>query len=111
MKVDDRKERITLRLMCAHVDPAQQPLGPRPSFFFSAFHLCSQLSSSGSYSLVVFPDIWMMHLLSIPVSLELKGLTLTATLTEAPAMLKGSTGVSRRAEDQNTHLQRQITEI
>lgn len=36
--------------------------------------------------LVVFPDIWMMHLLSFPISLELKGRTLTATFTEAPAI-------------------------
>lgn len=36
---------------------------------------------------MVFPDIWMMHLLSFPISLELKGRTLTATLTEAVAMV------------------------
>lgn len=30
----------------------------------------------------------MMHLLSLPISLELKGRTLTATLTEAPAILQ-----------------------
>lgn len=43
-------------------------------------------SEVGGYSLVVFPDIWMIHLLSLDISLELKGRTLTATLTEAPAM-------------------------
>lgn len=53
-------------------------------------------------SLVVFPDIWMMHLLSIPVSLELKGRTLTATLTEAPAMSTVGVRMCRRAGDQKT---------
>lgn len=38
------------------------------------------------YLLVVFPDIWTIHLHSFPISLELKGRTLTATFTEAPAM-------------------------
>lgn len=52
-----------------------------------------------SYSLVVFPDIWMMHLLSFPISLELKGRTLTATFTEAPAMMQESVLVSGRARD------------
>lgn len=42
--------------------------------------------NSPGYSLVVFPDIWMMHLLSFDISLELKGRTRTATFTEAPAM-------------------------
>lgn len=76
-------------------------------------HFCSQLSSnksdSGLYSLVVFPDIWMMHLLSFPISLELKGRTLTATLTEAPAMMQVGAWASRRADDlcghTNTHLE------
>lgn len=53
--------------------------------------------SSNLYSLVVFPDIWMMHLLSFPISLELKGRTLTATFTEAVAMLQAGVWASRRA--------------
>lgn len=38
------------------------------------------------HSLVVLPDIWMMHLDSRLISRELKGRTRTATFTEAPAM-------------------------
>lgn len=38
------------------------------------------------YSLVVLPDIWMMHLESRLISRELKGRTRTATFTEAPAI-------------------------
>lgn len=52
-----------------------------------------------SYSLVVFPDIWMMHLLSFPISLELKGRTLTATLTDAPAMMQVGSWEGARAGD------------
>lgn len=40
-----------------------------------------------------------MHLLSFPISLELKGRTLTATFTEAPAMLQVGVGVSEGAGD------------
>lgn len=43
-------------------------------------------SSRSLYSLVVLPDIWMMHLESRLVSRELKGRTRTATFTEAPAI-------------------------
>lgn len=39
------------------------------------------------YSLVELPCIWMMHLDSLLVSRELKGLTRTATFTEAPDIL------------------------
>lgn len=48
-----------------------------------------------------------MHLLSLLISLELKGRTLTATFTEAPAMVQGSgVRVSRRPfAAQNTHLE------
>lgn len=50
-----------------------------------------------------------MHLLSFPISLELKGRTLTATLTEAPAMMRVGAKGSRRAEDlcgyRHTHLE------
>ncbi len=52
---------------------------------------CSRWKHRGSgavgYLLVVFPDIWMMHLESLLISRELKGRTLTATFTEAPAMV------------------------
>lgn len=41
----------------------------------------------------------MMHLLSFPISLELKGRTLTATFTEAPAMSQVGARVSDGAED------------
>ena len=41
----------------------------------------------------------MMHLLSFPISLELKGRTLTATFTEAPAMLLVGVWARRRADD------------
>lgn len=44
-------------------------------------------SGAVGYLLVVFPDIWMMHLESLLISRELKGRTLTATFTEAPAMV------------------------
>lgn len=47
----------------------------------------------------MFPDIWMMHLLSFAISLELKGRTLTATFTEAPAMMEVGVLVSGRAGD------------
>lgn len=47
---------------------------------------------------MVFPDIWMMHLLSFAISLELKGRTLTATFTDAPAMLLMAVGVGGSAE-------------
>lgn len=43
-------------------------------------------SSRSLYSLVVLPDIWMMHLESRLISRELKGRTRTATFTEAPAI-------------------------
>lgn len=50
----------------------------------------------------------MMHLLSFAISLELKGRTLTATFTEAPAMLAVGVGVSEGAENlcgyTDTHL-------
>lgn len=46
-----------------------------------------------------------MHLLSIPVSLELKGRTLTATLTEAPAMSTVIARMCRWAGDLKTHLE------
>lgn len=44
----------------------------------------------GRYSLVVLPDIWMMHLDSRLISRELKGRTRTATFTEAPAISAAS---------------------
>lgn len=43
-------------------------------------------SRHSPYSLVVLPDIWMMHLDSRLISRELKGRTRTATFTEAPAI-------------------------
>lgn len=50
----------------------------------------------------------MMHLLSFPISLELKGRTLTATFTEAAAMLQVGVWAGGRAEDlrgyTDTHL-------
>lgn len=42
------------------------------------------------YLLVVLPCIWMIHFDSLPVSLELKGRTRTATLTDAPDMFETS---------------------
>lgn len=49
------------------------------------------------YSLVVLPDIWMMHLDSRLISRELKGRTRTATLTDAPAMVPAGMGAANRA--------------
>lgn len=49
------------------------------------------------YSLVVLPDIWMMHLESRLISRELKGRTRTATFTEAPAI---SAAVGGHSEQQ-----------
>lgn len=46
------------------------------------------------YSLVVLPDIWMIHLDSRLISRELKGRTRTATFTEAPAISAASVGHS-----------------
>lgn len=40
-----------------------------------------------------------MHLLSFPISLELKGRTLTATFTDAPAMMQVGLWASGRAGD------------
>lgn len=45
--------------------------------------------------LVELPCIWMMHLDSLLVSLELKGLTRTATFTEAPDILMSYSVESR----------------
>lgn len=42
------------------------------------------------YPLVVFPDIWTIHLHSFPFSRALKGRTLTATFTAAPVMTQSS---------------------
>lgn len=44
------------------------------------------------HSLVVLPDIWMMHLDSRLISRELKGRTRTATFTDAPAMAPAAPG-------------------
>lgn len=49
------------------------------------------------YSLVVLPDIWMMHLDSRLISRELKGRTRTATLTDAPAMAPAGMGAANKA--------------
>ena len=50
----------------------------------------------------------MMHLLSFPISLELKGRTLTATFTDAPAMMQVAVRASGTAGDlcgyTDTHL-------
>lgn len=45
---------------------------------------------------MVLPDIWMMHLDSRLISRELKGLTRTATFTEAPAMVLPGPGACYR---------------
>lgn len=50
------------------------------------------------YSLVVLPDIWMMHLESRLISRELKGRTRTATFTEAPAISPASVGHSQQRQ-------------
>lgn len=51
------------------------------------------------YSLVVLPDIWMMHLESRLISRELKGRTRTATFTEAPAISAASVGHSQQWQE------------
>lgn len=103
-------KRCVLIIMCntrstfLHVSTQCQHLSPHPSeltFIATPFLQSAPIKNDlDFYSLVVFPDIWMMHLLSFPISLELKGRTLTATFTEAPAMLQVGVWVSgRRAED------------
>lgn len=52
------------------------------------------LHGLAQYSLVVLPDIWMMHLESRLISRELKGRTRTATFTEAPAISAALVGHS-----------------
>lgn len=51
------------------------------------------------YSLVVLPDIWMMHLESRLISRELKGRTRTATFTEAPAIAPALVGHPQRRRE------------
>lgn len=50
------------------------------------------MATHDQYSLVVLPDIWMMHLESRLISRELKGRTRTATFTEAPAIVPAFVG-------------------
>ena len=78
---------------CKHSDPSALTVTATSS------QLDSNNTGSDLNSLVVFPDIWMMHLLSFPISLELKGRTLTATFTEAPAMLLVGVWARRRGDD------------
>lgn len=73
-----------------------QEIGPWPSTS------SSQQSHRSQYSLVVLPDIWMMHLESRLISRELKGRTRTATFTEAPAISATFVSHSWQRREQET---------
>lgn len=77
-------------------DPAPQCLLLQPdhtcSYPGSTQNLPEPLCYQHWHSLVVLPDIWIMHLDSRLISRELNGRTRTATFTDAPAIVPARGG-------------------